>query len=92
MRRSAYWLCGFARSPPLAPGATATVALELPARVLAYYDDGKSNAQGAAGWRVDVGEFNVYAGTEGCGAPGSWAHVQASGATVTVNVTTASLL
>ena len=89
VRLSAYWLCGFARSPPLAPGARATVALTLPVRELSYYDDGKNNAGGEAGWRVDVGTFNVYAATDGFGSPGSWEHLQKSGGATAVEVTTA---
>ena len=79
------------RTAPLAPGATSTVVLTLPARALAYYDDGKNNAGGNSGWRVDVGSFNVYAVTDGFGAPGSWQHLQTSGATASVEVTTAIL-
>ncbi|MDR1092807.1 MAG: glycoside hydrolase family 3 C-terminal domain-containing protein [Clostridiales bacterium] len=50
-------LAGFAKTPLLAPGASATVAVEIDPYDLASYDYADKNGNGFKGWELDAGAY-----------------------------------
>lgn len=86
---SSFLLCAYEISPYLAPGISVSIKMILPVKELAYWDDGKNEPKVEAGWRVDIGIFELYAVTDGFGSPGSWDHIKTTGVNTSVRVTTA---
>ncbi len=57
--RPVRWLAGF-RAVRLAPGESAEVAVDMPARTFAHWEPGEADKPG--GWRHEPGSFTLHAG------------------------------